>query len=70
MKIGARASVTVATGGDPVLALAKATRPWATDESAVLRIAVRHDKGCPCLQGHPMPACTCELVGVEGTRVA
>jgi hypothetical protein len=33
-------------------------------------LGVSHDDGCPSLKGGGMPACTCEIVGLEARRAA
>jgi hypothetical protein len=69
MKIGAVRTVDIATAGRPVEALAEAALGF-SDDVGVLQLAVHHDAGCPCLNGKAMPSCTCEVVHLEGRRVA
>ncbi len=70
MKVGASVVSEVATGGDPEAAVAQIAQDWTAGERYVLDVAVRHDDGCPCLRGRPVRACTCEILRLEGTRVA
>jgi hypothetical protein len=58
----------VATGGDPIAALVRASRQMPR-RPGVWHVDVRHDAGCPAsLDG--MSACTCEVVEVEARRAA
>lgn len=70
MKVGARYVAEISTAGRPAEAVAAATRDLA-DGPYVIEVSVAHDEGCPCTEsGEPMMACTCEIVSLEGTRVA
>lgn len=56
--------VEVATGGRPVQAVAEALTE--IRQSALTRVSVAHDPGCPCLHdSRPLHACTCEVVRVD-----
>jgi hypothetical protein len=71
LKIGERREVEIPTGGSPLMALLQARHDLGVGTGAqVVRLTVHHDPGCPCLRGQPMPACTCELIGLKATRVA
>ena len=63
-----RTRLEVATGGNPVEALARAIAPLKSN--GVYRASVAHDPGCPCLSsaGAPMPYCTCEIVEITIDR--
>lgn len=70
MKVGGRYKAEIATAGRPAEAVAAAVRDLA-DGPYQLKLSVAHDQGCPCTSnGQPMTACTCEVVSLEGTRVA
>jgi len=70
VKIGDRYSTEMATAGRPAEALAAAALDLALGPY-VLELTVAHDDGCPCTTGrNPMAACTCEVVALEGTRIA
>jgi hypothetical protein len=69
VNIGEIHKVDIATGGDPVAAVAHAEQSWASG-GHVVKLAVRHDDGCPCLDGRGLHACTCEVIGLEARRVA
>jgi hypothetical protein len=51
------------SNGDPVTG---------SDEgpSHVYEVTVHHDRGCPCLAGQPLTACTCKTVDLTGKRIA
>jgi hypothetical protein len=70
VKVGATEAIDVATGGAPQAALAAAALRLTRGHPYVLEVAVRHDDDCPCLEGRAMVACTCEIVRLEGRRVA
>lgn len=69
MKIGSRYAAELPTAGRPQEALAAAALSIA-DGPFVIELSVAHDEGCPCTSGEAMHACTCEIVFLEGTRVA
>lgn len=60
---------TIATGGRPVEAVCAALAE-VRGPAGIWPTIVRHDAGCPCLHGHSLPACDCELVELESRRVA
>jgi len=70
VKVGEKTVLDIACGGDPTRAVAAASlrltqgRPW------IVNLTIRHDDGCPCLNGRSMLGCTCELVTLEARRVA
>lgn len=70
MKIGATEILDVPTGGDPEAAITAAALRMTEGQAHAIEVAVKHDETCPCLTGHPVGACTCEIVRLEGTRVA
>jgi hypothetical protein len=71
MKIGERRLLEIPTGGNPLMALIRARHDLGVGRGPqVVRITVSHDPECPCLLGRPMPACTCELIGLKARRVA
>jgi hypothetical protein len=70
VNVGAVKTVDVATGGHPEVALAAALSRWNLGRPCVVDVGVHHDDGCPCVNGRPMRFCTCEVVRVEGRRVA
>lgn len=61
-----RRRVEIATGGDPVRALAAAL----SDLGALGICHVAHDLGCPCLAGRPLDRCTCEILALTAERRA
>jgi hypothetical protein len=61
--------VEVATGGDPVGALVRGMRALPVGRGELWDVAIRHDDGCPTLDGGTMLACTCEIVELRGVRV-
>ena len=69
MKVGDRYTADLPTAGRPAEALAAAARDL-VDEPGVIEMSVGHDEGCPCTSGAGMPACTCEIVTLEGKRIA
>jgi hypothetical protein len=60
----------VACGVDPRSALTRALLELPVSRGEVWTVGVGHDDGCPSLEGGGMPACTCEIVGVEARRAA
>jgi hypothetical protein len=62
--------VEVATGGDPVGALARATRALPIRRGEVWTLSIAHDVGCPTLDAGALAMCTCEVVDVRGRRAA
>jgi hypothetical protein len=69
VNIGEIHEIDVATGGDPVSAVATAGKSWAV-RGQVVKLTISHDDGCPCLGGRALPKCTCEVVGLKARRVA
>jgi hypothetical protein len=69
VKVGATRIVDIPTGGSPQEALAAAALEF-VDGPHVVELSVGHDEGCPCTSGAGMPSCTCEIVTLEGTRIA
>jgi hypothetical protein len=61
----------VATAGDPTVAVMRASAAWwRIDGGGVNKVTISHDDGCPCLHRRGLPACTCEIIGLEARRVA
>jgi hypothetical protein len=52
MNVGEVAKLKVAPAGDPVSAVARAAAAWRSGSGQVVKLTVRHDFGCPCLDGH------------------
>jgi hypothetical protein len=55
----------LATGGQPRERLAAALVELGPKPGTVQIVRVAHDNACPCLSGHGMSACTCEIVDVS-----
>lgn len=62
--------IEVATGGNPVDALIRASAALPFRPAGVWSIAVHHDTGCPATPFGPMAACTCEIVELVARRAA
>lgn len=69
MRVGETRNLQVATGVDPRHALVAAVDSVTHGEPYGLYLQAKHDDGCPCLDGRPMHACTCEIVGLVIRRV-
>ncbi len=63
-------TLSIATGADPVKAVAAAISGLPAVNPHVWRVSVAHDDGCPCTEdGKPMGYCTCEIVDLTARRV-
>lgn len=71
LKVGEKRKREVATGGDPVAALARANSDLA-GTGAVYDIGVAHDDGCPttALPTGSLADCTCEIIEMHVERLA
>lgn len=77
MSLGGRPSQrqrrALATGGRPrdrlAAALLAQLAAGAINPGQLGIVQVFHDEGCPCINGQPMSACTCEIVEVGNPRL-
>lgn len=72
MKIGETRNIEVATAGAPMLAVISAHQTLRISEKpgSIISMGIHHDDGCPCLDGHGMGDCTCEIVQLVARRLA
>ncbi len=60
----------IATAGDPVASLTTAMLEMPVRPGEIWDLGIGHDDGCPALRWQRLDACDCEIVSLDGRRVA